>query len=189
MSGPDRARSASRCDRRSFLKSTSLTLLAGAFPQLIQANIKDTSDKTLSFINLHTAETLESCYWRNGQYDLTALDRINYLLRDHRAEEVFAIDPQLLDVLFNLHDVAGSTAPFEVISGYRSPHTNARLRKSSSGVAKRSLHMQGKAIDIRLPDIKLASLRDLAIGLQAGGVGYYARSNFLHIDIGRPRSW
>ena len=99
------------------------------------------------------------------------------------------MDPQLLDLLHLLHRKTESNAPFHVISGYRSPKTNARLRSASNGVAKRSLHMQGKAIDIRLPDIKLSRLRDAAISLQAGGVGYYAKSNFLHLDTGRPRSW
>lgn len=189
MSGPKSAWSNALRERRSFLKSSSVALLSVAFPQLIQANIKKYSDRTLEFVNLHTNETLDCCYWQNGRYDVAALARIDYLLRDHRAEEVYPIDPQLLDLLHSLRTFAGSSAPFEVISGYRSPKTNARLRNTTGGVARRSLHMQGKAIDVRLPDIKLAKLRDMAISLQNGGVGYYAKSNFLHIDIGRTRRW
>ena len=99
------------------------------------------------------------------------------------------MDTSLLDLLHTIHQTTGSSAPFHVISGYRSPHTNKKLRKQDNGIAKRSLHMQGKAIDIRLPDVELKYLRDAAISLQAGGVGYYSKSNFIHIDIGRPRSW
>ena len=138
---------------------------------------------------MHTDETLSCCYWRDGDYDFTSLAKIDHILRDHRAEEVYAIDRQLLDLLYTLQSHAGSNAPYEVISGYRSPQTNAKLRSSSSGVAKRSLHMQGKAIDVRLPDVPLTTLRKLAISLDAGGVGYYAKSNFLHLDMGRPRNW
>lgn len=189
MSGPDHWRNTARRERRSFLKSSSAVILTAAFPQLIQANIKKSSERTLEFINLHTDETLDCCYWRAGHYDTSALAQINYVLRDHRAEEVYTIDPQLLDLLHTLRESTGSSAPFEVISGYRSPKTNARLRSTSSGVARRSLHMQGKAIDIRLADIKLTQLRDAAISMQNGGVGYYAKSNFLHLDIGRTRNW
>ena len=189
MSGPKPARSNALHNRRWFLKSSSIALLSAAFPQIIQANINKSSERTLEFVNLHTNETLDCCYWRNGRYDPTALAQIDYLLRDHRAEEVYPIDRQLLDLLHSLRDFAGSKAPFEVISGYRSPKTNTHLRNTTGGVAKRSLHMQGKAIDVRLPDIKLANLRDMAVALQNGGVGYYAKSNFLHIDIGRTRRW
>lgn len=166
-----------------------MAFLSATFPQLIQANIRTSSERTLEFVNLHTEETLDCCYWREGRYDPAALAKIDYLLRDHRAEEVLTIDRQLLDLLHSLRELSGSSAPYEVISGYRSPKTNARLRKSSGGVAKRSLHMQGKAIDVRLPDIKLAVLRDMAVSLQNGGVGYYAKSNFLHLDTGRTRRW
>ena len=189
MGGPNSWRGASHCDRRSFLKNSSIVLLSAAFPQIIQASTVTSSDRTLAFVNLHTDETLDCCYWKSGRYDPSALAQINYVLRDHRAEETYAIDHQLLDLLHTLHKFAGSSAPFEVISGYRSPKTNAQLRSTSSGVAKRSLHMQGKAIDVRLPDIDLAYFRDTAISLQTGGVGYYAKSNFLHIDIGRTRFW
>ncbi len=147
------------------------------------------SERTLEFINLHTDETLRCCYWANGEYDPSGLNEINHILRDHRANEVYEIDASLIDLLHILHETTDSKAPFHIISGYRSPHTNEKLRNQGNGVAKRSLHMQGKAIDIRLPDIELTHLRDAAISLNVGGVGYYAKSNFIHVDIGKPRSW
>lgn len=175
--------------RRNLLRCSAAALTTAVLPQLIQANNNITSERTLDFINLHTNEKLSCCYWSNGSYEPDRLTEINYILRDHRAEEVYEMDPSLLDLLYVLREASGSQAPFHIISAYRSPKTNEKLRSNSSGVAKRSLHMQGKAIDIRLPGIELNQLRDTAVGLQAGGVGYYAKSNFLHIDIGRPRFW
>ncbi len=175
--------------RRNLLRCSAAALTSAVLPQVIQASSNITSDRTLDFINLHTNEKLSCCYWSNGTYELHSLTEINYILRDHRAEEIYEIDHSLLDLLYMLRETSGSQAPFHIISAYRSPKTNERLRSGSSGVAKRSLHMQGKAIDIRLPDIELTQLRDTAVALQAGGVGYYAKSNFLHVDIGRPRTW
>ncbi len=176
-------------NRRKFLITASASALAASFPQLILANTTIADEKALSFVNLHTNETLQCCYWKNNQLNIDALAKINYILRDHRTQEVAQIDHQLIDMLHNLHSLTASAAPFEIISGYRSAKTNQALRNSTSGVAKRSLHMQGKAIDVRLPDIELKKLRDVAISLQAGGVGYYSKSGFLHIDTGRPRNW
>ena len=176
-------------NRRKFLKCSSAVLTAGFFPHIIQASTETSSERTLNFVNLHTDESLSCCYWANGEYNLSGLTEINYILRDHREDESLEIDPKLLDFLHTLHQISGSRAPFHVISAYRSPKTNEKLRKQSDGVAKRSLHMQGKAIDIRLPDVELKHLRDAALSLQAGGVGYYAKSNFLHLDMGKPRSW
>ena len=175
--------------RRSFLKCSAALAASSTFPQIIHASTERSSERTLEFINLHTDETLRCCYWANGEYDPRGLNEINHILRDHRANEVNEIDTSLIDLLHILHETTDSKAPFHIISGYRSPHTNEKLRNQSNGVAKRSLHMQGKAIDIRLPDVELTRLRDTAISLQAGGVGYYAKSNFIHVDIGRPRSW
>ena len=176
-------------NRRKLICGSAAIVTTSALPQLIHAKTLSTSDRKLILINLHTNESLETCYWANGQYQTKSLDKINYILRDHRAGESHKIDPALLDLMHLIHSKCQSHAPFHVISGYRSPKTNAKLRKNSMGVAKKSLHMQGKAIDIRLPDIGLDQLRTAAIELNAGGVGYYAKSNFLHIDIGRPRSW
>lgn len=168
---------------------SSAATVASIFSPLIHANTKLTSEKTLSFINLHTDEALSCCYWADGKYNPSGLAEINHILRDHRANEMIDMDTKLLDLLYILHQAVDSNSPFHVISGYRSPHTNNKLRKQDKGVAKRSLHMQGKAIDIRLPDVELKHLRDTAISLQAGGIGYYSKSNFIHIDIGKPRSW
>ena len=181
--------SSNKLNRRKFLQYSSAATVASIFSPLIHANTKLTSGKTLSFINLHTEETLSCCYWMDGKYNPISLAEINHILRDHRANEMMDMNTKLLDLLHTLHQETGSNSPFHVISGYRSPHTNKKLRKQDKGVAKRSLHMQGKAIDIRLPDVELKHLRDTAISLQAGGVGYYSKSNFIHIDIGKPRSW
>lgn len=176
-------------NRRKFLIHASASVLAASFPQLILAKTNAPEEKTLSFLNLHTNETLKCCYWKNNQLDLEALAKINHILRDHRTQEVAQIDHQIIDMLHTLHTLTESSAAFEIISGYRSPKTNESLRKSTSGVAKRSLHMQGKAIDVRLPDVELKEFRDVAISLQAGGVGYYSQSGFLHLDTGTPRNW
>jgi uncharacterized protein YcbK (DUF882 family) len=114
---------------------------------------------------------------------------INHVMRDHRSGESHAIDPRLLDQLHQLKGLVSASAPFQIISGYRSPITNAALRENSSGVASRSLHMDGRAIDIRVGGVDLARLRDAAIGMAAGGVGYYEASNFIHVDTGRVRRW
>ena len=189
MNGPAESLDSTDFNRRKLLKCSAAVIASTAFPQLLQANINISSERTLEFINLHTNEELSCCYWLNGKYSKSGLSRINYILRDHRAEEIYNINASLLDLLYLLRKALGSQAPFHVISAYRSPASNEKLRKSGSGVAKRSLHMQGKAIDIRLPDIKLSQLRDVAISFEAGGVGYYKRSNFIHLDVGRPRVW
>ncbi len=176
-------------NRRKLLKSSAVVFASTSFPQIIKAKQNPQAARSLEFLNLHTNESIECCYWKDEQYDVASLDKINQVLRDHRTDEIYTIEPSLLELLHTLHNTVGSTSPFHVISGYRSPASNKKLRKNSNGVAKRSLHMQGKAIDIRLPDINLSQLRDTAISLQAGGVGYYASSNFIHLDVGRTRNW
>lgn len=139
--------------------------------------------------NTHTLETLRVEYCRDGEYRADSLARIDQVLRDHRTGDAHPIDPDLLDLL---HDVAARCdrdAEFEVISGYRSPATNAKLHERSSGVATRSLHMDGRAIDVRLVGCDLGKLRDRALGLQRGGVGFYRASQFVHLDTGRVRTW
>lgn len=180
--------------RRKFLIQSSVSIVAASLSPLVNASTSKIADikttkKYLSFIHLHTNETLQCCYWKNGQYDVVALNKINRLLRDHRTNEVATIDHQLIDMLHKLHYLTDSSAPFEIISGYRSAKTNANLHKNTTGVAKRSYHMQGRAIDIRLADVDLKSLRNTAIELQSGGVGYYSKSGFLHLDTGNPRNW
>lgn len=146
-------------------------------------------ERRLAFDHLHTGERIDVTYYAGGHYDDAALASINHLLRDFRSGEVFPIAPALLDQLNLVHVALGSDAPFQVISGFRSPATNAMLRRSGSGVAQRSLHMDGKAIDVRLADTRTAHLREVAAKLSLGGVGYYAKSDFIHLDIGRPRQW
>jgi uncharacterized protein YcbK (DUF882 family) len=145
--------------------------------------------RSLSFVHTHTGETLATVYFQDGNYLAPSLEHVNHFLRDFRTNEVHSIDPGLLDILFNLQVRAHHAGPFEVISGYRSPQTNAALRSKSSAVAEHSLHMEGRAIDIRLRGFPTASLRDIAIALHRGGVGFYAVSNFVHVDTGRVRFW
>jgi uncharacterized protein YcbK (DUF882 family) len=147
------------------------------------------SERRIAMRNLHTGERAEIAYWSNGRYLQDGLSQVNQLLRDHRREEVHPIAPQLLDALNDLGRAAGAREDFHIISGYRSPRTNALLRNKSRGVAKRSFHMLGQAVDIRLPGCDLARLHRQALGLRAGGVGLYRRSNFIHLDIGPVRQW
>jgi uncharacterized protein YcbK (DUF882 family) len=179
-------------DRRSFLKMglACAASLAIPLPCYAQLNRLTSRERTLSFYNTHTGEELKKAvFWNDGQYLPDALADINYLLRDFRTDEITAIDPQLCDLLFSVRQKLGTERPFHIISGYRSPKTNHMLRKQSGGVAKNSLHLVGQAVDIRLPGQRLSQVRRAALSLQAGGVGYYPRSDFVHIDTGAVRRW
>jgi uncharacterized protein YcbK (DUF882 family) len=146
--------------------------------------------RTLAFRHTHTGEELSVAYAAGSAYLADALASVNWFLRDFRNGAVHPIDPQLLDQLHRLAAITGTKARFEVISGFRSPVTNQALRaRGGGGVAERSLHLQGRAIDIRLPDVPLADLRDAALSLRAGGVGYYQASQFVHVDTGPVRRW
>jgi uncharacterized protein YcbK (DUF882 family) len=145
--------------------------------------------RTLGMVNTHTGERLQVRYFEAGQYVPAAMDRLNHLLRDHRSGESAAIDPRLFDQLHALARCAECEPHFEIISGYRSPASNAKLQAKSKGVATNSLHMQGRAIDVRLSGTRCSNLRDLALAMQSGGVGYYAKSDFVHLDTGRFRTW
>jgi uncharacterized protein YcbK (DUF882 family) len=184
-------RSDSRLLRRDFLKLG--LVVTGAVLNPVSAlaafDSKANALKKLSFYNTHTHERLHVCYSRNGKYDIKALSKINHILRDHRSGEVKAIDTQLLELLHALSHKTNPQEPFHVISGYRSPATNKKLRKNSKRVASRSLHMQGKAIDIRIPGFRTRQLRNVARKMKIGGVGYYPKSDFVHVDIGRVRYW
>ena len=146
-------------------------------------------ERSLSLLNLHTGERVTTTYWVQGQYLPDALSEIDTVLRDHRSGAVHSMDTELLDVLYTLQQQLNPAQSFHVISGFRSPATNAGLRQQSKGVAKRSYHMQGKAIDIRLPGCALSDLRKLAVNCRAGGVGYYPKSDFIHVDTGPVRRW
>ena len=140
-------------------------------------------------MHLHTGERLQIVYRDGSGYRAEALARLDALLRDFRSEEVHAIDPGLFDILHAVHVATGSQKPFGVISGYRSPATNEMLRGQGDGVAAGSLHVLGRAIDVRLADVRTAALRDAGLALARGGVGYYAASDFVHLDTGRVRRW
>ncbi|MGI9333149.1 MAG: DUF882 domain-containing protein [Gammaproteobacteria bacterium] len=156
----------------------------------ITASIAAASDrKALSFVHTHTLEELSLTFAENGRYVPDALGALNLLLRDHRSDESCPMDPKLFDMLHSLQVRAGTAGPFEIISAYRSPATNAMLRKKSKGVAKRSFHMQGRAVDVRLRGFDTVQLRQAALDLELGGVGYYAKSDFLHLDTGTFRTW
>ncbi len=145
--------------------------------------------RKLSFNNIHTGEKLTAVYWENGCYVTDSLREIDYTLRDFRTGDVYAIDPRLLDLLEQLRLLMAYNDPINVISGYRCPATNAMLAARSKRVSKTSFHMRGMAIDIRMPGRRLEELRDAAIVLGLGGVGYYPESDFVHVDTGPVRMW
>jgi uncharacterized protein YcbK (DUF882 family) len=145
--------------------------------------------RVLAFSHTHTGERLRVEYFTGGRYLSDALAAINHVLRDFRTGDLHDIDPRLLDLLHDLSMRTESHQPFQVISGYRSPATNAMLRQRSEGVAAGSLHLVGQAVDIRLADVPLAKLRRAALALGRGGVGYYPASDFVHVDTGRVRTW
>jgi uncharacterized protein YcbK (DUF882 family) len=171
-----------------------LGVLAGAAVGLaashtLKATSAIASERRLAFVHTHTRETLDLVFAGPEGYLPGSLTRVNEFLRDFRTSDVHVIDPKLLDLLHSLSRTIRSTEPFHVISGYRSPRTNAALRSHSSAVARYSLHMEGKAIDIRLPGTRLDRVRDSARALGLGGVGYYPGSDFVHVDTGRVRAW
>lgn len=177
-------------NRRRLLRGMAVTVPGVLLSTVPGKSIATVSDKrSLSFYNTHTNDKLSIDYFAGDRYLPTAMDKINYFLRDFRTGDQHPIDPELLDILFHVKRMSGSRGVFQVISGYRSPLTNARLRNQSNGVAKRSLHMQGKAIDIRLTDIDTRVIKKVAISLKQGGVGYYKSSDFVHLDTGRFRTW
>jgi len=146
-------------------------------------------ERILSFVSTHTRERLTTAYFAEGRYLPQEMKVLETFLRDHRTGEAHAMDPALFDILHELRLATGSKSPFHVISGYRSPQTNATLRVRGPGVASGSLHVEGRAIDIRLADVDCATLRDMALALGRGGVGYYRDSDFVHVDTGRVRRW
>ena len=199
-----------RFDRRGFLSQAARWATGGAVLPLVGVHQAAASNRqpliqmpasslvgvaggrALAFDHTHTRERINLVYAVDGDYVPDALTSLNRFLRDHYSGTVGRMDPQLFDLLHRVRLALGgqSLSAFEVISGYRCPETNDHLRSSrGGGVAKRSLHMEGKAIDVRIPGVPLAELRDAALSLQAGGVGYYPREQFVHIDTGRVRSW
>lgn len=177
--------------RRRFLRLGMLAGAASLMPLSAWAGVaRDLApQRELAIYNTHTGEQLKAVYCENGKYVPDAVAEISRVLRDHRNNEICAMDARLLDLL---HDISGkieARQPLHIISGYRSPQTNARLAARSRKVAKHSLHMQGMAVDIRVPGRDLAQLRKVAVALKGGGVGYYPKSDFVHVDVGRVRYW
>jgi uncharacterized protein YcbK (DUF882 family) len=145
--------------------------------------------RSLSLYNVHTNESLKIAYWEDGAYSSSALRQLNYFFRDFRANETREIDPRLFDVLYDIRLLTTPSRPINLVSGYRTPATNAMLAAQSEGVARHSMHIEGKAADIHIPGVELRDLHHAAQSLDAGGVGYYPRANFVHVDTGRVRYW
>lgn len=149
-------------------------------------------ERRIAFYNTHTGESVKTVYWAEGRYVPEGLSQVNKVLRDFRTGDVHPMDPELIDLLGRARSLTeAGDKPFHIISGYRSPKTNQMLNGKSahSGVAKKSMHMEGKAIDVRVPGVQLDYLRKAALSLKSGGVGYYPESNFVHMDTGRVRFW
>lgn len=180
-------------NRRRFLKATALgaAILMAPFSLTLNADAKTPATRRIALYNTQTDEFLDTAYWADGRYLPDAVTQLNYIMRDHHVNQTRAMDPRLFDCLHAI-----STAlklkpgrPFHIISAYRSPKTNAKLRRRNRRVAKNSYHVQGQAVDIRIPGYKTSTLRRTAMRVKMGGVGYYRRSRFVHVDVGSIRYW
>jgi uncharacterized protein YcbK (DUF882 family) len=188
--------------RRRLFSSTLATAAAFLLPSPLKASLEklalesagEKDVRSLSFHNTHTDEKLEAPYFVSGRYQESGLTAIDWILRDHRTGEVTRIDPKLLDMLHLLREQATAEGAaragvYEVISGYRSPHSNEMLRNRSGAVARHSLHLKGMAADVRLTSVPLRRLHAAALDIARGGVGYYPGDDFVHLDTGRVRAW
>lgn len=177
--------------RRDFIKLGAAAAAIALMPVEVMSalNANGQAPKGLNLYNLHTHERLTIGYCRDGKYDRAALKKINYILRDHRSGDIKPINTGLLDLLHALSIQLKTIESFHIISGYRSPATNTKLRHRSRGVASKSLHMVGKAIDVRIPNVSTRTLRDAAVKIEGGGVGYYPKADFVHVDVGKVRYW
>ena len=180
--------------RRAFLSFSSIAAASLAAGPVLAApavtgRATAAGTRALNFVNLHTQETGQILYWENGKYLTESLAQISRALRDPRNNQVHAISPELLDLTVRLGQTLNSTAPFHIISAYRSQDTNDALAARSGGVARRSYHLAGMAIDLRMPNRPLNQVRGAALQLASGGVGYYPQSNFVHVDVGSVRRW
>lgn len=178
-------------NRRLFIKIFAQTALWGICPVPALAAIDrlSVSKRTLHLYNIHTGQTLDADYFAQGRYQDDAMKKINYILRDYRTGDIKPIRRELLNLLYSISRTFRRPTRFHIISGYRSPETNAMLRRRSNNVAKNSLHMEGEAVDIRIPGCDATWLRTVCMKLRAGGVGYYPKSEFVHVDIGPVRYW
>ena len=178
--------------RRDLLKYTGASLIASALPLLsMKKALASTGNEPwkLAFRHAHTGESFSGVYRVGDKYLPEAFERINYVMRDFRTNEVFPMDPHVLDILTLVRNKLDITDPYDVLSAYRSPKTNAMLGNRSRAVASNSFHMYGQAVDIRVPSFSTKKIRNVARSLEAGGVGYYPRSSFVHVDTGKVRTW
>jgi uncharacterized protein YcbK (DUF882 family) len=187
---PHLTRSSEYLSRRGFLTRLGLAATSALLVPSAHAFARNLSkDRKLIFHNMNTHEELSIICCPQQHYDRKVLLQFNRFLRDHRTDQVHSMDPGLIDLLYAISIFTESRGVFKVISGYRSPETNQMLRVMSHGVAEHSLHIQGKAIDLRMDDLETRAIQRVALALQQGGVGYYPRSDFVHLDTGRVRSW
>lgn len=176
--------------RRGFLARAGMAAVGALLLPSAEALAKTFSrERTLTFHNVNTDEDMTIMVGPEQYYDRPLLQRFSYFLRDHHSDEIRTMDPALIDLFYAVSAFTGSAGTFKIISGYRSPETNSWLRKISHGVAEHSMHIEGKAVDIRMSDVDTHTIRQVALALQQGGVGYYPRADFVHLDTGRIRSW
>jgi len=176
--------------RRSFLlASTQIVLGLGVVSAPTLACAKAPDQRSLSFFHTHTHQELRITYATGRTYDRSALAEVNSFLRDYQTGQMHVIDPKLLDILWAVQGEMGKKGVYEVISGYRSPKTNRCMRKGHPGVASHSLHMKGKAVDVRFTGASLSQVYKCALAMKSGGIGYYPRDGFVHLDSGLYRTW
>ncbi|PCJ99856.1 MAG: twin-arginine translocation pathway signal sequence domain-containing protein [Zetaproteobacteria bacterium] len=181
-----------KVQRRDFIKMGLAGVIGAMVPFISTRSVlaaNNNSTWKIAFRHAHTGESFSGVYRVGDKYLPEAFERLNYVLRDFRTEEVFPMDPHVIDILSIIHRKTGATVPYQALSGYRSPKTNAMLGRKTRGVASNSFHMYGQAVDIRIPEYSTRKLRNAAKSLEAGGVGYYPRSNFVHVDTGSVRTW
>ena len=170
------------------ISSGTAALVLSALSERVSAR---TPERRLALVNQNTGERYDACFFANGRYRADGLAELNHAMRDWRTGATRTMDPKLLDLLVNVRDHLDVAAhkPLKLVSGYRSPNTNGKMHLRSHGVASKSQHMLGKATDIAIPGVPLARLRDAAVALRGGGVGYYPHDGFVHVDTGPLRRW
>jgi uncharacterized protein YcbK (DUF882 family) len=174
------------------IAATSIAALMSSIivPSSTETAVANGDTRTLYFYHSHTGESIEATFRVNGSYDSAVLAKLNYFLRDWRNNDVTRMDPRLFDVIWEVYRTAGvTTQPIVIVSAYRSPQTNAMLRRRSHGVAEHSQHMLGRAMDTTMPGMPMEKIREIGMRLQRGGVGWYPSSNFVHLDVGGIRAW
>ncbi len=174
--------------RRNFLKYVGGSIVAFSAPSIAKIS-SPTEPRILLLNSINTGEKVESCYFDGVDYIPSELQRLNYICRDYRVNETCSMDKKLFDQLKYIQRLVGKEAEINIISAYRSPVTNSKLHSQSTGVAKKSYHMLGQAIDFSLTGVSLARVHQAALSMKVGGVGYYPRSGFVHIDTGPVRNW